>query len=122
MLKKAVNFYQRYAPDDQNPFRSLEVMSNFFHDVETLLPDEQEYEAIKSPVTFMIRTGIRYFRDGIDLALEDSGIYRNRSGTGRATVWGVLEVMPILTLLTQGEKLSQTWVKVMRYAIPGFAL
>ncbi len=68
-VEKAVNFYQRYAPDDQNPFRSLEVMSNFFHDVETLLPDEQEYEAIKSPVTFMIRTGIRYFRDGIDLAL-----------------------------------------------------
>ena len=68
-IEKAINFYQRYAPDDQNPFRSLEVMSNFFTDVETLLPDEQEYEAIKSPVTFMVRTGIRYFRDGIDLAL-----------------------------------------------------
>lgn len=68
-IEKAVNFYQRYAPDDQNPFRSLEVMSNLFEDVEKLLPDEQEYEALKDPVTFMIRTGIRYFKEGIDLAL-----------------------------------------------------
>ncbi len=68
-IEKAINFYQRYAPDDQNPFRSLEVMSNFFNDVETLLPDEDKYEAFKSPVTFMVRTGIRYFREGIDLAL-----------------------------------------------------
>ncbi len=68
-IEKAIDFYERYAPDDQNPFRSLEVMSNFFEDVEKLLPDEQEYEAIKAPVTFMIRTGIRYFKEGIDLAL-----------------------------------------------------
>lgn len=68
-IEKAINFYQRYAPDDQNPFRSLEVMSNLFEDVEKLLPDEQEYEAFKAPVTFMIRTGIRYFKEGIDLAL-----------------------------------------------------
>ncbi|MFZ2286238.1 MAG: carboxypeptidase-like regulatory domain-containing protein [Bacteroidales bacterium] len=68
-LEKAVNFYERYAPDAENPFRSLEVMSNFFKDVEKLLPKEDKYEAIKSPVTFMIRTGINYFRDGIDLAL-----------------------------------------------------
>ncbi|MBE0679522.1 MAG: hypothetical protein IH592_12235, partial [Bacteroidales bacterium] len=57
-IEKAVNFYQRYAPDDQNPFRSLEVMSNFFNDVEKLLPKEDKYEAFKAPVTFMIRTGI----------------------------------------------------------------
>ncbi|MDX9771914.1 MAG: carboxypeptidase-like regulatory domain-containing protein [Bacteroidales bacterium] len=68
-IEKAVNFYERYAPDDQNPFRSLEVMSNFFEDVEKLLPEEKEYEAIRDPVTFMIRTGIRYFKEGIDLAL-----------------------------------------------------
>ena len=68
-IEKAIDFYERYAPDDQNPFRSLEVMSNFFEDVEKLLPDEQEYEAIKAPITFMIRTGIRYFKEGIDLAL-----------------------------------------------------
>ncbi len=68
-IEKAVNFYERYAPNSENPFRSLEVMSNFFKDIEKLLPKEDKYEAINSPVTFMIRTGINYFRDGIDLAL-----------------------------------------------------
>lgn len=68
-IEKAINFYQRYAPNEQNPFRSLEVMSNFFHDVETLLPAEDKYEAFKAPITFMVRTGIMYFREGIDLAL-----------------------------------------------------
>jgi hypothetical protein len=68
-LEKVIDFYGRYAPDSENPFRSLEVMSNFFNDVLKLLPKEQEYEAIKDPVTFMMRTGMRYFRDGIDLAL-----------------------------------------------------
>jgi hypothetical protein len=68
-LESAINLYNRYAPDDQNPFRSLEVLSNLFTDVEKLLPEEQEYEAIKSPITFMIRTGIVYFREGIDAAL-----------------------------------------------------
>jgi hypothetical protein len=68
-IEKAVLFYERYAPDAENPFRSLEVMGSFFRDIETLLPKEQKYEAINSPVTFMIRTGITYFREGIDLAL-----------------------------------------------------
>ncbi len=68
-LEKAVDFYGRYAPDSENPFRSLEVLSNFFKDVLTLLPKEQEYEAIKDPVSFMLRIGISYFKEGIDLAL-----------------------------------------------------
>ena len=68
-LEKAVDFYERYAPDSENPFRSLEVLSNFFKDVETLLPKEQKYEAIKAPVSFLIRTGIGYFREGVDQAL-----------------------------------------------------
>ena len=68
-LEKAIDFYGRYAPDSENPFRSLEVISNLFNDVLRLLPKEEEYEAIKDPVTFMMRNGMRYFRDGIDLAL-----------------------------------------------------
>ncbi len=61
-LEKAIDFYERYAPDSENPFRSLEVLSNFFKDVEKMLPEEQKYEAIKSPVTFMIRNGIVLFQ------------------------------------------------------------
>ena len=68
-LEKAVDFYGRYAPDPENPFRSLEVLSNFFNEVLNYLPKEQKYEAIKNPVTFMLRYGILYFKEGIDQAL-----------------------------------------------------
>lgn len=67
-IEKAINFYQRYVPDSENPFRSIEVMGNFFEDIEKLLPEEQKYEALKDPVVFLTRTGIRYFREGIKQA------------------------------------------------------
>ena len=67
-LEKAVEFYNRYAPDAENPFRSLEVMENIFKDLENLLPKEQKYEALRDPASFLVRTGLRYFREGIKQA------------------------------------------------------
>jgi len=67
-LEKAVDFYDRYAPDAENPFRSLEVMENIFKDLENLLPKEQKYEALRDPASFLVRTGLRYFREGIKQA------------------------------------------------------
>jgi hypothetical protein len=67
-LDQVIGFYDRYRPDSENPFRSLEVMENLLTDLETLLPKEQEYEVFKNTTAFLIRTGIRYFKEAIQAA------------------------------------------------------
>lgn len=67
-IDKVIYFYERYRPDSQNPFRSLEVMKNIFDDVESLLPEEGDYDYIRKPYIWLIRTGIRYFKQGIESA------------------------------------------------------
>lgn len=67
-IDKVIYFYDRYRPDSQNPFRSLEVLKNIFDDVESLLPEEGDYDYIKKPYVWLIRTGIRYFKTGIESA------------------------------------------------------
>lgn len=64
-----INFYSRYKPDSQNPFRSLEVLNNVFTDIESLLPEEQEYEFFKNTTIWLIRTGIGYYKEAIGNAL-----------------------------------------------------
>ncbi len=65
-VDSALNFLDRYAPDKDNPFRSLEVLKNLLDDAESLLPDD---ENLKDPasktIVWLIRTGIDYFRTGI---------------------------------------------------------
>ncbi len=68
-LDQVIYFYDRYSPDSQNPFRSLEVMENAFTDIESWLPEEQEYEYIKNTSAWLIRTGLRYFKTAIQNAL-----------------------------------------------------
>ncbi len=68
-IDQVIYFYDRYRPDSQNPFRSLEVLENAFTDVESLLPEEQEYEYFRNTSVWLIRTGIRYFRTAIQNAL-----------------------------------------------------
>lgn len=68
-IDQVIYFYDRYRPDSQNPFRSLEVLENAFTDVESLLPEEQEYEYIRNTTVWLIRTGIRYFRTAIQNSL-----------------------------------------------------
>lgn len=60
-----INFYDRYRPDKENPFRSLEVLNNLFEDLEKLLPEEKEYEAFRNTTAWLIRTALRYFREGV---------------------------------------------------------
>jgi len=67
-IDQVIGFYDRYRPDSENPFRSLEVMENLLTDLETLLPKEQEYEVFKNTTAFLIRTGIRYFKEAIKAA------------------------------------------------------
>lgn len=69
-IDQVVYFYDRYTPDKENPYRSLVVLINLFEDLEKLLPKEGKNEAFKNPPSFLIRTGIRYFKEAIKLALE----------------------------------------------------
>ncbi len=65
-----IHFYDRYAPDSENPFRSLEVLHNAFTDIESLLPKEVEYEYLRNPTVWLIRTGIGYYKMAIGNALN----------------------------------------------------
>ncbi len=68
-VDQVIGFYDRYRPDADNPFRSLEVLENLLTDIESFaLPEEQEYEALKNTPVFLIRTAIRYFKEGIQSA------------------------------------------------------
>ncbi|MEN8118644.1 MAG: carboxypeptidase-like regulatory domain-containing protein, partial [Bacteroidota bacterium] len=83
-VDQVINFYDRYKPDSQNPFRSLEVLNNIFTDAESLLPEETEYEYIRKPTVWLIRVGIGYFKEGIGNALNGlkdiQKQIRNRAG------------------------------------------
>jgi hypothetical protein len=69
-LDNIIHFYDRYKPDAQNPFRSLEVLNNVFTDVESLLPKEKEYEYFRNTTVWLIRTGIGYYKMAIGNALN----------------------------------------------------
>ncbi len=69
-IDKVIHFYDRYVPDSENPFRSLEVLNNLFEDVESLLPKEQKYEYIKNTSAWLARIGIRYYKLAIGNALN----------------------------------------------------
>ncbi|NOR76672.1 MAG: hypothetical protein GQ525_16130 [Draconibacterium sp.] len=83
-LDNIIYFYDRYAPDKENPFRSLEVLNNAFTDVESLLPKEVEYEYFKNTSAWLIRTGIGYYKMAIGNALNGlkdiQKQIRNRAG------------------------------------------
>ena len=68
-IDQVIYFYDRYKPDNQNPFRSLEVLENAFTDVESLLPKEKKYEYFRNTTVWLIRTGIRYFKTAIQNSL-----------------------------------------------------
>lgn len=70
-IDRVIYFYDRYRPDSQNPFRSLEVLNNVFTDAESLLPDEVEYEYVRNPTAWLIRTGIGYYKMAIGNALSE---------------------------------------------------
>lgn len=78
-IDQVIGFYDRYRPDSENPFRSLEQIKSLLTDLESLLPKEQEYEALKNTTAFLIRTGIGYFKDGIQLA--HGGLKNIQKGT-----------------------------------------
>jgi len=69
-VDKVIHFYDRYKPDSQNPFRSLEVLNNVFTDAESLLPKEVKYEFVRNPTAWLIRTGIGYYKMAIGNALN----------------------------------------------------
>jgi hypothetical protein len=83
-VDRVIYFYDRYVPDSQNPFRSLEVLNNVFTDAESLLPDEVKYEYIKKPSVWLIRVGLRYFKEATGNALNGlknlQKQIRNRAG------------------------------------------
>lgn len=69
-VDRVIHFYDRYKPDSENPFRSLEVLNNVFEDAETLLPNKVDYEYIRNPTAWLIRTGIGYYKLAIGNALN----------------------------------------------------
>ena len=69
-IDRVIHFYDRYKPDPQNPFRSLEVLNNVFTDAESMLPKEVKYEYVRNPTAWLIRTGIGYYKMAIGNALN----------------------------------------------------
>ena len=62
-LDKVLTIIDRYKPEKDNPFRSLEVLKNLFDDLESLLPDPEKTPDPVSKVTIkLIKIGIDYFR------------------------------------------------------------
>jgi len=75
-VKKKLNgilqFYDKFKPEPDNPYRSLEVIINLLDEAEALLPDKVWLEEFRNSPVFMIRTGIGYFKEAVKLALEGS--------------------------------------------------
>lgn len=83
-LDNIVGLYDRFRPQPDNPYRSLEVIINLLEQAEGLLPDEVFLEQIRNPPVFLIRTGINYFKEAVKAALEGTqkiqNLLRDRAG------------------------------------------
>lgn len=83
-LDNILGLYDRFRPQPDNPYRSLEVIINLLEQAESLLPDEIFLEQVRNPPVFLIRTGINYFKEAVKAALEGAqkiqNLLRNRAG------------------------------------------
>ncbi len=70
-LDKVLTIIDRYKPEKDNPFRSLEVLKNLLDDLESLLPDPDKTKDPVSKVTIkLIKIAIDYFRTAITGAYD----------------------------------------------------